>query len=184
MQKEGEVSFTVRTLLELEPLLMKLEPDLSHCTICNCLAVKVSSFYCFYCVELTTYQMCYSVPSARMSLAESGVIATASPKCREESQVSSAPPARTLGPTLRAILQHLRLHKARNLSLTEAAGEELECSHPATVTKIARKHAKQVFFYPLAQLSYDFSGSVPFRVNHHVFNGNKKFFHAQTRSIN
>lgn len=42
-QREGEVSFTARTLLELEPLLKKLDTDLGECQICGLLAVKVVS---------------------------------------------------------------------------------------------------------------------------------------------
>lgn len=39
-EREGEVSLTVRALLELEPLLKKLDEDLQNCKICNKLAVK------------------------------------------------------------------------------------------------------------------------------------------------
>ncbi|XP_046649269.1 non-structural maintenance of chromosomes element 1 homolog [Daphnia pulicaria] len=39
-EREGEVSFTVRTLLEMEPVLKKLGDDLGDCVICNKLAVK------------------------------------------------------------------------------------------------------------------------------------------------
>lgn len=40
-QKEGEVSFTVRTLLEMEPYLKKIDEELMDCKICGCLVVKV-----------------------------------------------------------------------------------------------------------------------------------------------
>lgn len=41
MQKEGEVSFTVRALLELEPLLKTLDDEIDNCKICGKIAVKV-----------------------------------------------------------------------------------------------------------------------------------------------
>lgn len=41
LQKEGEVSFTVRALLELEPLIKKIDDELGDCSVCGKLAVKV-----------------------------------------------------------------------------------------------------------------------------------------------
>jgi len=39
-EKEGEVSFTVRALMELEPLLKKIDNELAECKLCGALAVK------------------------------------------------------------------------------------------------------------------------------------------------
>jgi len=39
-EKEGEVSFTVRALMELEPLLRKIDNELADCKLCGSLAVK------------------------------------------------------------------------------------------------------------------------------------------------
>jgi len=44
-QKEGEVSLTVRTLLEMEPYLKKIDEELMDCKICGCLVVKVERLY-------------------------------------------------------------------------------------------------------------------------------------------
>lgn len=55
------MSLTVRALLELEPLLKKLDEDLQNCKICNKLAVKVcilsNKVFCF-CFFLTSIQFC------------------------------------------------------------------------------------------------------------------------------
>jgi len=56
-EKEGEVSLTVRALMELEPLLRKIDSELSDCKLCGALAVK--GVHCPSC-NIKVHRFCLS----------------------------------------------------------------------------------------------------------------------------